>query len=48
MKPNTYYLFDSDKKIAFSVHFEKLLNMTTKTKDAKIYFNGVLVWVQNP
>lgn len=48
MKPNTYYLFDGDKKISFSYSFEKLLNKTTKTKDAKIFFNGKLIWVQNP
>lgn len=48
MKPNTYYLFDGGKKIAFSVYFEKILNKTAYTEDAEIYYNGVLIWVQNP
>lgn len=48
MKPNTYYLFDNGKRIAFSCKLERLINKTTETKDAKIYFNNILIWVQNP
>lgn len=48
MKENTYYLFDKDKRIAYSKSFERVLNKTIETKDGKIYFNNVLVWVQNP
>ena len=48
MKANTYYLFDNGKKIAFSGSFERLLNKTTKTENAEIYYNNVLVWKQNP
>lgn len=48
MKKNTYYLFDNDEKISYSNSFEKLLNKTTKTKDAKIYFEDKLIWKQNP
>ena len=46
MKENTYYLFDNGKKIAFSKNFEKLLKKTTKTKNAEIYYNNILVWKQ--
>ena len=48
MKCNVYYLFDNGKKLTFSVSFERLLNMTTKTVNAEIYYNNVLVWKQNP
>lgn len=48
MKENTYYLFDNGKKIAHSIHFDYVLNKTIKTKDGKIYYNNVLIWVQNP
>ena len=48
MKANTYYLFDNGKKISFSGSFERLLNKTTKTENAEIYYNNVLVWKQNP
>lgn len=48
MNENTYYLFDGDKKIAYSYSLEKLLNKTIGLKDGKIYYNNVLVWVQNP
>ena len=48
MQPNVYYLFDNGKKVAFSVKFERLLNMTTKTVNAVIYYNDVVVWKQNP
>ena len=47
MKADTYYLFENEKRIAFSGSFEKLLNKTTKTTNAKIYYNGCLVWVKN-
>lgn len=48
MKENTYYLFDNEKRIGYSKSFERVLNKTTETKDGKIYFNNVLIWVQNP
>ena len=48
MKENTYYLFDGNRKICYSCRFEKVLNRTTKTTDGKIFFNGCLVWAQNP
>ena len=48
MKENTYYLFDNRKKIALSGSFERLLNKTTKTENAEIYYNNVLVGKQNP
>ena len=35
MKENTYYLFDNGMKIAFSGSFERLLNKTTKTENAR-------------
>lgn len=47
MKANTYYLFDNDKRVAYSKSFERVLNKTTDTVDGKIYYNNVLVWVQN-
>ncbi len=48
MKENTYYLFCNEKKIAYSYSLEMLLNKTIGLKDGKIYYNNVLVWVQNP
>ena len=48
MKQNTYYLFDNDKQLHYSGSLEKLINFTTKTKNAMIYYNNVLIWVQNP
>ena len=48
MKENTYYLFDNNKKVTYSCSFERVLNKTINTKDGKIYYNNVLVWVQNP
>lgn len=48
MKRNTYYLFDNGKRIAYSGSFERVLNKTVGCTDAEIYFNDVLVWVQNP
>ena len=47
MKADTYYLYENDKKISFSYSFEKLLNKTTTTKNAKIFYNGCLIWAQN-
>ena len=48
MKENTYYLFDGEKRIAYSGKFEYVLNKTINTKDGKIYYNNNLIWVQNP
>lgn len=48
MKANTYYLYDGEKEITHSGCFEKVLNKTIGTKDGKIFYNNVLVWVQNP
>lgn len=48
MKSNTYYLFDNEKRIAYSKSFERVLNKTTETSNGKIYYNNILVWVQNP
>lgn len=48
VKENTYYLFDDGKRIAYSYKLERVLNKTVNTKDGKIYYNNVLVWVQNP
>ena len=42
-----YYLKENGKTLHKSGSFERLLNFTTKTKDAEIYFNNNLVWVQN-
>ena len=48
MKANTYYLFENGKKLHFSYSLEKLINYTVNTHNAEIYYNNVLVWVQNP
>ena len=48
MKEDAYYLFNEGKRIAYSKVFEKVLNKTINTSDGEIYFNNVLVWVQNP
>lgn len=48
MKANTYYLYDNGKKIAFSKSLERLINKTVNTVNAKIYYNNILIWVQNP
>lgn len=48
MKENTYYLFDNGKRVAHSRSFERVLNKTIGLRDGQIYFNNVLVWVQNP
>lgn len=47
MKKDTYYLMENGSKVAYSGSFEKVLNKTVNTKDGMIYFNNVLVWVQN-
>ena len=48
MKNNIYYLVENDKVIARSYKMEYVLNKTVKTKDGKIFYNGCLVWTQNP
>ena len=48
MKRNTYYLFDNEKKIAYSGSFERVLNKTITTINGKIYYNNILVWIQHP
>ena len=48
MKENTYYLFDNGKRIMYSGSFERVLNKTVDTVNGEIYYNDVLVWVQNP
>ena len=48
MKSKIYYLIENGKTLHRSGSLEKLINFTAKTKDAKIYYNNVLVWVQNP
>lgn len=48
MKSNTYYLVENGKTLHKSVSLEKLINYTVETQDAKIYYNGALIWVQNP
>lgn len=44
---NVYIMYENGVKLHHSKSLEKLINYTTKTKNAKIYFNGVLIWVQN-
>lgn len=48
MKADTYYLFENGKRIAHSKSLEDILNKTIGTKNGKIYYNEVVVWVQNP
>jgi len=48
MPADTYYLFENDKQLHHSGSIEKLINFTTGMKNAMIYYNNVLVWVQNP
>lgn len=48
MKANTYYLIENGKVLHFSGSLERLINFTVKTKEAEIYFNGNLIWVQQP
>ena len=48
MKQDTYYLFENDKQLHHSNSLEKLINFTTDTTNAKIYYNNTLIWVQNP
>lgn len=44
---NVYIMYENGVKLHRSKSLEKLINYTTKTKNAKIYYNGVLIWVQN-
>jgi hypothetical protein len=44
---NVYIMYENGVKLHHSKSLEKLINYTTKTKNAKIYYNGVLIWVQN-
>lgn len=48
MKQDTYYLYENNKKLHHSGSLEKLINFTTNTTNAMIYYNNVLIWVQNP
>ena len=48
MKQNTYYLMENGRVLHRSYSLSKLINFTTGTTDAEIYYNGVLVWIQNP
>ena len=47
MKSYTYYLIENGKILHYSYKFERVLNFTVETKDAEIYYNGVLIWKQN-
>ena len=51
-KRNLYNMIMADDNLGtsnlFSGNFERLLNKTTKTENAEIYYNNVLVWKQNP
>lgn len=47
-KLNVYELYENNKRLYYSFKFERILNFTIKTKDTKIYYNGQLIWVQNP
>lgn len=44
---NVYIMYENGVKLHHSKSLEKLINYTTKTKNAKIYYDGVLIWVQN-
>ena len=46
MKENIYYLYENEKRVAFSYSFEKILNKTIKTENGMIYYNNILVWRQ--
>lgn len=48
MKSNIYYLIENGKVLHYSGDFHKLLNYTTDTNDAKIYYNNKLIWAQKP
>ena len=48
MKQDTYYLYENDIKLHHSNSLEKLINFTTSTTNAMIYYNNTLVWLQNP
>lgn len=42
-----YVLKENGKTLHKSGSLEKLINYTTNTENAEIYYNGILVWVQN-
>lgn len=48
MKRGYYYLIENGKQLHYSGSLERLINFTVDTKDAEIYYNGVLIWKQNP
>lgn len=48
MKSNVYYLIENGKILHYSGSFSRLLNFTISTKEAEIYYNNHLVWVQRP
>lgn len=43
-----YNLIENGKLLHKSGDFAKLLNYTAKTENAVIFYNGSLVWAQNP
>lgn len=47
MKNGYYYLIEDGKILHYSGNLQKLINFTTDTENAEIYYNNVLVWVQN-
>lgn len=47
-KYTQYILSDGGKVLHKSWDLLKLINYTTKTNNAIITYNGVIVWVQNP
>ena len=48
MKANVYYLFENGQLLHYSGSLERLINYTTETTRAEIYYNNILVWVQRP
>lgn len=44
---NIYIMYENGVKLHKSKSLEKLINKTVNTQNAKIFYNGVLVWVQN-
>lgn len=47
MKANVYYLIENEHILHYSGDINRLIKYTMNTTNAKIYFNNVLVWVQN-
>lgn len=47
MKADTYYMVDGNK-INRSKSFERLLNLSLKASNAVIFYNGNIIWEQNP